>query len=120
MWFIIIRPQVAAEKAAVAAEKAVEAAGEAARRAAETAIAVSKEVKEEFLDKMLLPFVLGAMDFFGLLDEVIAEIFKLITQAIYEFYQLEAYDNLVKDIIAGGRANLHDVLHGALEGLWNK
>ena len=120
MWFVIILPQDAAEKAAVAAEKAMEAAEEAAIRATETAIAVSKEVKDEVLDKILLPFVMGALDFFDLLDEAIAEIFKLITQAIYDFYKLEAYDNLVKDIIVGGRANLYDVLFATLGEVWNK
>ena len=75
------------------------------------------------MDKILLPLVNAAVEFLDVLDNLLKEIFKAITTAIYEMFFLEDLDNLAKDIIVGGKANMIDfpvMISRKLENTWEK
>ena len=102
----------AANAAMDAAEEAIVACEEAAEEVNDAAIAISKTVQAELVDKILLPLATGVAEFLGVLDEVIAVIFETIGQAIFEFYKLEELDIVVKAVLAGGIANFKDIILG--------
>ncbi|MGA0857565.1 MAG: hypothetical protein ACO3P3_05310 [Candidatus Nanopelagicales bacterium] len=81
---------------------------------------ISQEVKDEVLEKVILPLATAAMDFLDLLNDILREIFQTITNAIYKMFFLQHLDNLVKDIIVGGSANFKDVIHGRLGDTWDR
>ena len=119
----LFNQQESLDAVADASVKALEAAEEASAQAAQAAMRMTEEVKKELVDKILLPLVNAAVEFLDVLDNLLKEIFKAFTTAIYEMFFLEDLDNLAKDIIVGGKANMIDfpvMISCKLENTWEK
>lgn len=104
------RAQRAADAASAAADEVVDAVEQVAQQALDRALDMTETVREELLNHVILPLVTGALDFLGLLDEALAEIFQTIGETIYNFFNLEDLDTFLTNLLAGGIANFYDVI----------
>ena len=97
-----------AQAAMNAAEAALAFTENAGKQIKNEAIAISKNIKEDFVDNILLPLAKGAADFLGVINAVIARIFEMLGEVIKGVFQFDLLDGLARDILVGGIANFND------------
>ena len=56
----------------------------------------------------VVEFAAHAMDYLAVLDEILAEFFKDLSQKIYDWLKLEKWDDMVKDWVVGTKAGIVD------------